>query len=432
MIPKTINRLKKGFYPYHTTHLANKSIYRMKDINAIERIIKMNRNDAKYYLVTGQKGCGKTTLVESVITRLKEHHGIIYIKAEQTPNLKTFNQDLARAFNFNSFERRLTEGSILANLWSGVTGAQADPLDEFVNILNHIELACKTYQLEENYIKPTMIIDHSSYLAENNPQALKTLQSKAKYWADHNIMTVIFVGNDGTLPTLLSHESDSSRMEYVHVNGMNYGETVDFIMEEFSTIKAKDEAIKEEEKKRIEDATKELTNFYRWNLASKTQDASTPISEKDMLKKVFEYVVINYIGGNFMDAMRFVEECLNGLSMKEIEETFLRRAYDGLLEADLLFEPPYTPEKLTILTNMKKIYLSPMRAMEFKEFRKGISEAKIKEYLGADVFFYNRVKGTVRFTSPYYRKYIDKEIVALNEALRHKDPQEKPKIIYNF
>ena len=56
MIPKTINRLKKGFYPYHTTHLANKSIYRMKDINAIERIIKMNRNDAKYYLVTGQKG----------------------------------------------------------------------------------------------------------------------------------------------------------------------------------------------------------------------------------------------------------------------------------------------------------------------------------------------------------------------------------------
>ena len=69
-----------------------------------------------------------------------------------------------------------------------------------------------------------------------------------------------------------------------------------------------------------EDATKELTNFYRWNLAAKTHDASTPISEKDMLKKVFEYVVINYIGGNFMDAMRFVEECLNGLSMKEIEE----------------------------------------------------------------------------------------------------------------
>jgi len=56
MVPKTINRLKQGFYPYHTTHLVNKSIYRMKDINAIERIIKMNRNDAKYYLVTGQKG----------------------------------------------------------------------------------------------------------------------------------------------------------------------------------------------------------------------------------------------------------------------------------------------------------------------------------------------------------------------------------------
>lgn len=95
----------------------------------------------------------------------------------------------------------------------------------------------------------------------------------------------------------------------------------------------------------------------------------------------------------------------------------MRRAYDGLLEADLLFEPPYTPEKLTILTNMKKIYLNPMRAMEFREFRKGISEAKIKDYLGADVFFYNRVKGTVRFTSPYYRKYIDKEILSLVKNL---------------
>ena len=91
----------------------------------------------------------------------------------------------------------------------------------------------------------------------------------------------------------------------------------------------------------------------------------------------------------------------------------MRRAYDGLLEADLLFEPPYTPEKLTILTNMKKIYLSPLRCMDCREFRKGVSETKIREYLGADVFFYNRVKGTVRFTSPYYRKYIDREILAL-------------------
>ena len=332
LVPKTIKRLKYGFYPYHWSHLASKHIFRMKDVQMLEHIVKTNRHDPKYYLVTGQKGkflllcsifyfigSGKTTLIESVIMRLRQHYGIIYVKAEQTPNLKTFNQDLARAFNFNTFEKRLTEGSILANVWSGMTGTATEALDEFVGILNHIELCCKTYQLEPNYVKPTLMIDHTSYLAENNPQALKTLQSKAKYWADHNIMTVIFVGNNGLLPALLSQESDSSRMEYVHIHGMTYPETVDFIMEEFFSIRSKDEAEQEEEKKRIEQATKNLVNFYEWNLALKGSDPGQS-PEKEVLRKVFEYAVFNYIGGNFMDAMRFIEECLNGMTMKEIEE----------------------------------------------------------------------------------------------------------------
>lgn len=241
------------------------------------------------------------------------------MKAEQTPNLKTFNMDLAKAFNFNSFEKRLTEGSILANLWAGAGGGSTEALDEFVSILNHIELACKTYQLQDDYVKPTLIIDHVTYLADNNPQALKTLQAKAKYWADHNIMTVIFVGNEGTTPSLLSHESDSSRMEYIHLNGMAYSETVDFIIEEFYSIKSKDETGQALEKAQQEKATKNLLNYYEWNLAPKLHEPPQ-LSRQDMLRKVFEYAVYNYIGGNFMDAMKFVEDCLTGHTMSEIEE----------------------------------------------------------------------------------------------------------------
>ena len=257
-----------------------------------------------------------------MLLRIKERSGVIYVKCEQTPNLKTFNQDLAKAFNFNSFEKRLTEGSIMANLWAGAMGGSTEVLDDFVNILNHIENACKAFQLQEEYIKPTLFIDHVTYLAENNPQALKTLQSKAKYWADHNIMTVIFVGTDGLLPTLLSHESDSSRMEYIHINGMGYPETVDFILDEFLALRGKDEVSKQLERARLETATKNLKNFYEWNLAPKVIDPPT-LTEKEVLRKVFEYAVYNYIGGNFMDAIRFVEECLSGKSMKEIEEYIL-------------------------------------------------------------------------------------------------------------
>lgn len=264
-------------------------------------------------------GSGKTTLVESVILRLREQHGIIYIKAEQTPNLKIFNQDMARAFDFNSFEKRLTDGSIIANLWSGAAAGASETLDDFVNILNHIELAAKKYQLHDDFIKPTLIIDHITYLVENNPQALKTLQAKAKYWADHNIMTVIFVGSDGLTPAVLSHESDSSRMEYVHLGGMDYVETVDYIMEEFLALKSKEESVLKEEKERINNATKNLVSYYKWNLAPKIANAP-PLTENEILRKVFEHVVFTYVGGNFMDAMEFVDNCLEGQTMQEIEE----------------------------------------------------------------------------------------------------------------
>ena len=251
--------------------------------------------------------------------RLREQHGIIYLKAEQTPNLKIFNQDLARAFDFNSFEKRLTDGSIVATLWSGASAGASETLDDFVNILNHIELAAKKYQLHDDFVKPTLIIDHITYLVENNPQALKTLQAKAKYWADHNIMTVIFVGSDGLTPAFLSHESDSSRMEYVHLGGMEKRETVDFIMEEFLTLKSKEGPALEEEKKRLDQATKNLVNYYQWNLAPKILNPP-PLTENEMLRKVFEYVVFTYVGGNFMDASKFVDNCLEGQTMQEIEE----------------------------------------------------------------------------------------------------------------
>lgn len=56
LVPKTIKRLKDGFYPYHWSHLTYKHIYRMNDLQTVEQIIKSNRHDPKYYLITGQKG----------------------------------------------------------------------------------------------------------------------------------------------------------------------------------------------------------------------------------------------------------------------------------------------------------------------------------------------------------------------------------------
>lgn len=56
LVPKTIKRLKEGFYPFHWSHLTQKHIYRMRDVQTVEHIIKANRNESKYYLLYGQKG----------------------------------------------------------------------------------------------------------------------------------------------------------------------------------------------------------------------------------------------------------------------------------------------------------------------------------------------------------------------------------------
>ena len=87
--------------------------------------------------------------------------------------------------------------------------------------------------------------------------------------------------------------------------------------------------------------------------------------------------------------------------------------YLNLLGAGLLFEPPYDNDKMSILKSMKKMYLSPSKSLTFREFRIGVDEKKTQDYLSKNVFLYNRESGIVRFLSPAFVKYIEKEMDAL-------------------
>ena len=222
---------------------------------------------------------------------------------------------MANAVNFNLNQKKLTYGSIVTNLFSGTNQTETETLDEFVTILNHIESAAKRYQNEKIYVKPTLIIDHVTYLADNNPQALSTLQAKAKYWADHNIITVIFVGTDGRAPLLLSQHSDSTRMEYVEVSGMEYPETVQFLKKEFNL-----EGYNASESQAFKNSKTNILNFYSRHLSPVKKLDLPQVPEEDRIRMVFEYMVFNYIGGNFLDAMKCNEEIREGKKIEYIEE----------------------------------------------------------------------------------------------------------------
>jgi type II secretory pathway predicted ATPase ExeA len=319
MLPKTVKRLRIGYTtPMHTQQAAfNHTMAKSKESLRILRLVEHNYLDNKYYILCGKKGVGKTTLIEHVMFELSKKQGILYVKAEQTPNLQIFNQALCRAVNLNLTQKKLVTGSILTNIWRpDASTAATTELDDLLLILNHLEEALDIFQAQRNRKKPTLIIDHITYLADNNPKALKALQSKAKYWADHNLITVIFVGTDGRAPDLLEENSDKVRMNFVEIQGPSGEEAAEYILGEIEKLqqgyfKDRDEFMRV--------AGNNLLDYYNAQLKGKGKPAVTELTP-EVTKAVAEYVIRNYMGGGYLDLMKFIEQVREGLTIPEIEE----------------------------------------------------------------------------------------------------------------
>eukprot|EP01017_Pseudomicrothorax_dubius_P037869 TRINITY_DN5606_c0_g1_i8.p1 TRINITY_DN5606_c0_g1~~TRINITY_DN5606_c0_g1_i8.p1 ORF type:complete len:359 (-),score=85.66 TRINITY_DN5606_c0_g1_i8:35-1111(-) len=317
LIPKTIKRLQQGFpLRARSTNLEGRKVRREKEITELTRLLANNHFDHKYYILSGRKGIGKTTLMESVMAELRGKQGIIYVKAEQTPQLSIFNRSLARAVNMNLLHKKLTDGSILTNIWNpDKVATSLSELDDLLLILNHIEEAADKFSSQKEYHKPTLIIDHITYLADNNPTALLALQAKAKYWADHNMLTVIFVGTDGRAPNLLEDSSDKVRMNYIELEGMALLEAVEFVYAEI-----------EKQKKSFFPSDEEFHRLVGENVLRHYNTVFPREKATELTKEIWS-------GTGFLELMTLVEELRKGRTVLQIKELFLRRVYSLLLEA---------------------------------------------------------------------------------------------------
>eukprot|EP01016_Furgasonia_blochmanni_P036437 TRINITY_DN4163_c0_g2_i4.p1 TRINITY_DN4163_c0_g2~~TRINITY_DN4163_c0_g2_i4.p1 ORF type:complete len:530 (+),score=85.82 TRINITY_DN4163_c0_g2_i4:65-1654(+) len=439
IIPKTIIRLRTGHsaHPQIPAHLAKRTVVRERELAKIESVLRNNSFESKYYIFCGKKGVGKSTLFEVAIQKLKKEQGIIYVKAEQTPNLMIFNHDLSRALNFSVTHKKITDGSIFTYIWSGMKAPEIQgELNELILILNHMEEACKRFQHRSNYRKPTLIVDHVTYLADNNPQALTILQAKAKYWADHNLITVIFVGTDGRAPLLLYQSTDRLRMSFIEIMGLDNMESINFILEELQDYRDRDEdAYDANVLPRFEEYFKAMMEFNNNGNNNNNIKKIPPLNPKqlsphEIVNKVVEYFVYNYVGGSFMDLLKFLEEVRMGAELKDIEDKFMNKAYFNLMEANLLFDPPFDKTQISVFRSIKKMLGDPRKSITFREFRVGLEEKKVLEILSKNVFLYNRETGFIRFQSPAIEKYILSDVENLNSALAEAEPQKpKPKII---
>jgi hypothetical protein len=91
----------------------------------------------------------------------------------------------------------------------------------------------------------------------------------------------------------------------------------------------------------------------------------------------------------------------------------LRKAYQDLLDADLLFEEPISAHKISMLRSLKRLYLSPKKELSYREFRQGCDEKKLQMTLSKNVFFFNRASSTIKFQYPAFERFITKELESL-------------------
>lgn len=88
-------------------------LFELKDLKE-NLIAQIMNSKTRYYLITGENGTGKTTLIKSIIKDLKENKNmeIIFIEVESS---NKFGEIFADSINFN-FNKKQTIRDIISDL----------------------------------------------------------------------------------------------------------------------------------------------------------------------------------------------------------------------------------------------------------------------------------------------------------------------------
>lgn len=173
--------------------------------SAISNIL--SKKEIRYFLVTGERGTGKSTAIRKAIKakdknageKADEKTGVVYFMAANKDNAKQLGDAIGM---------KLTN-PVLNLLLQAVEKEQTDKA-YLTKLFFYLKLSSEKYK--QTYQKPaTLIIDACDLIAKNDKELLNDLQSHAKKYVDSKSLVIIFVSSEGLVLPLLEKSSDWSR-----------------------------------------------------------------------------------------------------------------------------------------------------------------------------------------------------------------------------
>ena len=146
---------------------------------SILNILKPTDNIRTFYLVTGEHGTGKTTLVRQACWNVST--GVIYV--EVPADYQLFAPALANAVDFHFDLPVWTERAV----------------SDFSVVLNHILVAAREYRNIYG-VPPVLVIDDINILVEHDRTNFDILLRAAKKAADDRVLIVVLVSSEGKGP----------------------------------------------------------------------------------------------------------------------------------------------------------------------------------------------------------------------------------------
>lgn len=172
----------------------------------------------RYFLVVGEKGTGKTTLIMEAMKKINGHNVAIF-DAHADPEI--FRIRLGKALNFAFNEDYI--GSLFSIRGPRDTTALLD-IERAFNKLE--ELAIKRRMLGKSD-RPLVLIVNNSHLIKDNEEGIKLLellQQKAEGMSGSELVTMIFNSDDYWVYEKL--KKLGTRLELINVRDFNRKETV--------------------------------------------------------------------------------------------------------------------------------------------------------------------------------------------------------------
>lgn len=211
--------LSRHVYNIHTPTISDEveevAQVNVEDVNWISRTeqpiidsIINGTEQGSYYLITGEKGTGKTSMVLDAIHKV-DGDGVAMIEANS--DLEVFRLRLGKALNYEFHE------DYIGSLFSFKGPRDATPLLDIERAFNKMEKIALRRRRQVG--RPLLLIINRSHLLHDNEPGrhlLEVIQQRAELWSASCLVTVVFISDEYWIEERLRPQATRMRVFPVH------------------------------------------------------------------------------------------------------------------------------------------------------------------------------------------------------------------------